>query len=245
MAIDWNMIFDSYGIKTVTDTDKRKAAYVVNEQQLLAVEAAGVTPIKGEQFQVAVLLGDRDSVNASFYFSTRNPDERTPEPRMGGKFISSWLAPGDNVILGNVGKQLFAAKLPAEEPEAVEVAQAVIRAASRESKEALIERAKLATGRPERKVVERNEFTRSIAVVAGALARAAGACEMPGCRSQLFERDDGTAYLEVHHIVPLAEDGEDTLTNAAGLCPSCHRRLHHGKDRQELRALIKSHINGM
>jgi hypothetical protein len=29
-------------------------------------------------------------------------------------------------------------------------------------------------------------------------------------------------YVEVHHIVPTAEDGPDTIDNAAPLCPSCH-----------------------
>ena len=32
-------------------------------------------------------------------------------------------------------------------------------------------------------------------------------------------------FLEVHHILPQAEDGEDTIDNAAPLCPLCHEAV--------------------
>ncbi len=32
-------------------------------------------------------------------------------------------------------------------------------------------------------------------------------------------------WVEVHHIVPQAEDGSDTLDNAAPLCGTCHNRF--------------------
>jgi len=35
--------------------------------------------------------------------------------------------------------------------------------------------------------------------------------------------------LEVHHKVPLAEGGDDTVENAIALCPNCHRHAHYGK----------------
>ncbi|WP_442967956.1 HNH endonuclease [Rheinheimera sp.] len=35
-------------------------------------------------------------------------------------------------------------------------------------------------------------------------------------------------YLEVHHRIPLAEKGEDTLENAIELCPNCHIQAHFG-----------------
>jgi len=38
----------------------------------------------------------------------------------------------------------------------------------------------------------------------------------------------GTPYLEVHHRVPLAENGEDTVENAVAICPNCHRKAHDG-----------------
>ena len=39
----------------------------------------------------------------------------------------------------------------------------------------------------------------------------------------------GTPYLEVHHRVPLAENGEDTVKNAVAICPNCHRKAHDGQ----------------
>jgi 5-methylcytosine-specific restriction enzyme A len=67
-------------------------------------------------------------------------------------------------------------------------------------------------------------------VVAAALKRAKGKCE--GCNSDapFARRSDRTPYLEVHHRIPLAEDGLDTIDNAIALCPNCHREAHHGED---------------
>ncbi len=39
---------------------------------------------------------------------------------------------------------------------------------------------------------------------------------------------DKTPYLEVHHRIPLAKKGEDTVANAIALCPNCHRKSHYG-----------------
>jgi len=72
-------------------------------------------------------------------------------------------------------------------------------------------------------------FNRNPHVVAAVLNRAKGKCE--GCKSVApFERlSDRTPYLEVHHRIPLAEDGDDTIANAIALCPNCHREAHHGQ----------------
>ncbi|MGX5612966.1 HNH endonuclease [Bacillus toyonensis] len=34
--------------------------------------------------------------------------------------------------------------------------------------------------------------------------------------------------MEVHHVVPLAQGGEDSIENAIGICPNCHRKAHYG-----------------
>ena len=68
-------------------------------------------------------------------------------------------------------------------------------------------------------------------VVADALWLAKGVCQGCGAsENNLFERaSNGEVYLEVHHIIPLSEDGSDSLDNACALCPICHRLLHYGK----------------
>ncbi|WP_256325004.1 HNH endonuclease signature motif containing protein [Nitrosomonas sp. Nm132] len=43
-----------------------------------------------------------------------------------------------------------------------------------------------------------------------------------------MRKHDGSPYLEVHHKIPLAFGGEDTVVNAIALCPNCHREAHYG-----------------
>jgi 5-methylcytosine-specific restriction protein A len=55
--------------------------------------------------------------------------------------------------------------------------------------------------------------------------RADGTCQL--CNQPApFSTRDGEPFLEIHHIVPLKEGGEDAIDNVAALCPNCHRRMH-------------------
>ncbi len=91
---------------------------------------------------------------------------------------------------------------------------------------------------PERRAVSREEYIRCPQVIATVLGRAKGKCEL--CReSAPFDRADGTPYLEVHHVIPLSEIGPDSVENAVALCPNCHRRCHHSKDKDETANQLK------
>ncbi len=243
-AADWKNLFDNFGIKKVTKTDKSKRAYVPNAQQLAAIQAAGVTPsthrpAPGRPVTVLFDAGTK-SVECSYYQSQRSEDaDRNPEPRMGHSFISAWLEEGDTVIIGNVGNQLFVAKEPSFSITEQSAADELVRKADPAT---ILKIAKAARGKPPTKLVQRQDFVRNPYVVAGALIRARQKCEMPGCSSALFARDDGSIYLEVHHVHPLAEGGNDSLENAAAVCPSCHRELHLGKERSKRRTLLKNYI---
>ncbi len=68
-------------------------------------------------------------------------------------------------------------------------------------------------------------FKRSPVVRAHVLSRANGRCEF--CGQPGFLRADGTHYLESHHIIKLASDGEDRLTNVIALCANHHREAHY------------------
>jgi predicted HNH restriction endonuclease len=83
--------------------------------------------------------------------------------------------------------------------------------------------------KPEKIKFNRTEYKRNQLVVAEVRYRANGKCDY--CRNPApFQRDkDGEGYLEIHHILPLADGGSDTLDNAAALCPNCHRQAHFGK----------------
>lgn len=80
-------------------------------------------------------------------------------------------------------------------------------------------------------------FVRDPNVIAWVLNRSDGRCEACGAPAP-FTRLEGTPYLEIHHLRPLAEGGPDTVTNALAACPNCHRRLHHGADRRAFRGAI-------
>lgn len=88
-------------------------------------------------------------------------------------------------------------------------------------------------------LVER--YNRDPIVVAIALKRAKGYCEL--CKKVApFKKNDGTDYLEVHHINPLSKGGEDKENNVLALCPNCHRKLHYGKDKDKLVNNIKLNL---
>jgi hypothetical protein len=244
MTIAWNSVFDKFGIKTVTKTDKAKTAYVPNAAQLAAIAAAGIFPSTkrpAHDFRITVLHDKITSISASFYQSERIPDpRRRPEPRMGHAFISSsWLREGDRVLVGNIGSELFAVKLA---PSLVSEDQVNFDIANKASKDTILARAKKAKGKPARKTITREDFERNPYVVAAAIIRSKGKCEMPGCGSALFLREDGTPYLEVHHVIPLGAGGDDTLLNAAALCPHCHRELHFGKEKSLRQGVLAKHV---
>ncbi len=81
---------------------------------------------------------------------------------------------------------------------------------------------------PEKIQVVSLGFRRNADVIVTVLLRAKGICEACGEKAPFARRSDGSPYLEVHHRVALSQNGEDTVENAAALCPNCHRRVHHG-----------------
>jgi 5-methylcytosine-specific restriction protein A len=74
-----------------------------------------------------------------------------------------------------------------------------------------------------------NVQVRSQSVRDYVLKRANGVCE--SCRTPApFNRRNATPYLEPHHILRLADGGPDHPRWVAAICPTCHRRIHHGQD---------------
>ncbi|MDD3517997.1 MAG: HNH endonuclease signature motif containing protein [Chromatiales bacterium] len=90
---------------------------------------------------------------------------------------------------------------------------------------------------PERIETNRPTFLRDMTVRSWIQQNAAGVCE--GCgKLAPFVAEDGTPFLEVHHIRSLADGGSDKITNTVALCPNCHRRAHLSRDRDEFKALL-------
>jgi len=225
-------VFDNAAAKFVTATDMSRLAYVLTMRQVGALRAAGRPPAHDDPFHINILFDpDRFGAEASYYESTRGRDaKRSPEPRMGREVVSQWMSQGDSIVIANIGVAVFAFKQSAAPTEVEDVVAAVAHYVP----DVVFDRATKTTKAPARKVVQRNVYVRDPWVVAAALLRADGFCEMPKCEIALFLRDDGRPYLEVHHIDPLSNGGLDVLENVAALCPRCHRLLHHGQKRAEV-----------
>lgn len=87
-----------------------------------------------------------------------------------------------------------------------------------------------ANRKPKVRYVMARVFDRDPDVVAEVLIRANGKCEGCGATGPFTRKANGEPYLEVHHIVPLAENGYDIVENAVALCPNCHRHRHFGME---------------
>lgn len=81
---------------------------------------------------------------------------------------------------------------------------------------------------PSKVEVVSTQYNRNPDVIAEILERANGFCEICKKEAPFLKKKDKTPYLEVHHIIKLADGGEDTVENAIGVCPNCHRELHFG-----------------
>lgn len=94
---------------------------------------------------------------------------------------------------------------------------------------------------PDKKCVMSEAYYRDPAVVAWALQNAGGKCE--ACGAVGYETDNGTLFLEVHHLVPLSAGGADTVNNAIAVCETCHGKLHRWVGRHGMQADLVRRIH--
>jgi len=116
-----------------------------------------------------------------------------------------------------------------------------IKVSTFDSKQRRQERLKQANKKPISTIAQSRVFIRNADVVVEVLQRANGVCDY--CEKLApFERDnDGHGFLEVHHIIPLSDNGDDTVDNGVALCPNCHRQAHHGKKTFYIKRLEKKY----
>jgi 5-methylcytosine-specific restriction endonuclease McrA len=98
--------------------------------------------------------------------------------------------------------------------------------------------------RPARRVLNAYEYDRDPLVITIARKRAEHRREVHDCGHPTFQTAEGLAYTEVHHIVPLADGGQDTIDNVACLCPTHHREVHLGVRAVELTNYLKGIRSG-
>lgn len=85
------------------------------------------------------------------------------------------------------------------------------------------------------------QYERDPMVVRYVLDCADGQCELCG-NDAPFTNKEEQPYLEVHHVKPLAEGGSDRISNAAALCPNCHRSVHFANDSIERTASLYNRV---
>lgn len=91
----------------------------------------------------------------------------------------------------------------------------------------------LARETPEKREYLVETYVRHVKWAAKAVEVLGDLCLCRGCNNT-FHRQDGTKYIEVHHIVPLFKGGEDGIWNLAVLCAHHHKLAHYGDDKSKL-----------
>ena len=89
------------------------------------------------------------------------------------------------------------------------------------------------------KVSLNEAYSRSIRESAIAILNSNQKCEAK-CKNELFLKlNSNSIYLEAHHLIPISKQRDfeysiDVSSNIVALCPSCHREIHLGKNRNIL-----------
>lgn len=96
---------------------------------------------------------------------------------------------------------------------------------------------------PEKREYIVETYVRHVKWAKLALERYGAFCLVEKCRNTFF-RDDGTRYIEVHHIVPLCQGGEDGWWNLCVLCAHHHRMAHfaNARTRKTFEIKLKAEI---
>ena len=90
----------------------------------------------------------------------------------------------------------------------------------------------IGTDTPDRAKVSGTAYARDPKIRVAVMNRSKGKCEY--CGNSGFKKPNGGRYLECHHIIALANEGKDRMTNVIALCPNDHREAHFGKRGDEL-----------
>ncbi len=234
--------FGDYGLKTVSRTDVNKSAYVPNIPQKRVFEAANIDPMDRGEIIVKELFSNRP-LTISYYATLREGANRTPEPRMGLTDLINYMSVGDEILFTRDENTIFIynlsnlESLDNNESENEELIYSQINI------DLLRTRASSINTRPNQESRTINSYPRNNILRTYIKERSNYSCEMPTCDYIGFEKENGQRYIEVHHVQPLSEGGEDSIENAAALCPTCHRKLHYAENKEEMKIELLDFIN--
>jgi 5-methylcytosine-specific restriction endonuclease McrA len=237
-------IFSSLAIKKVTKTDISKDAYLVTLAQQKVLAKAGFRPGIYPMTAVVplVILDTGEVVEASYYASQRAGSGRPPECRM-GRFLHK-VTLGDKIAFSTDGLDVFLCLLSSRGLDRENAQKAYEEAAVSANEQlplkVLISRAKRSRRKPIIQQTTSATYSRDSSIIAFVHRRSEYKCEMPGCDYVGFRKTNGGQYIETHHITPLAVGGDDSIDNAAALCPTCHRIMHYAHDKLKRTAILRS-----
>jgi 5-methylcytosine-specific restriction enzyme A len=148
----------------------------------------------------------------------------------------------------NMRKAIIFQLVPVDEIEIAPLAQKEIEQLDLEGKSLselrTLALAAAATPAAPQKEARRTYFVRSEKVKAYVLKRAAGRCE--ACKSNApFSKKDGSPYLEPHHIKRISDGGPDHPAFVGAVCPTCHRRIHHGSDGTKINGDLELYVRSV
>ena len=233
-------VFENYALKKISKMDVDKGAYLPNKDQREVLALAGYQPAPKNEVEIFVpliSLIDGSRYEASYYQTVRKGSGRKPETRM-GKF-TDFLEVDKTIAFCTDGKSVFISLVDLDAERSEEDESRVYKVLDPSY---LKSKAQQAGGKPNKVIKEQVEFQRSTEVKSYVLRRADGRCEMPNCDYTPFLKDDKTPYLEVHHVTPLSEEGDDSIYNAVALCANCHRKCHYSSNRDFLKEKLQSFL---
>jgi hypothetical protein len=84
----------------------------------------------------------------------------------------------------------------------------------------------------DRALTVRQEYLRDPKIRQRVIDFSNGKCEY--CQKPGFMKLNGERYLEAHHVISLANNGDDSVDNLIALCPEHHREAHFGANGEAL-----------
>jgi len=231
--------FGIYAIKKVSKTDINRSAYVPNLDQKKIFESHEINPFERRQDIKIKELFTNKILIISYYATLRVGSNRSPEPRMGLSDLISYLTVDDEILFTSDGNEIFIynlSKLSNDNTINEENFYSQVNIDILKKKVSTID---INPSKIEQKIqtYKRNNLLRSYIK-----QRSNYTCEMPKCNYASFTKSNGEKYIEIHHIMPLSEGGEDSIENTIALCPNCHREIHHSKNKEKLNKLLINYL---
>jgi 5-methylcytosine-specific restriction endonuclease McrA len=162
--------------------------------------------------------GEADKVVWKDFFDVAGSTLRTDQ--LNQEFVRIWGSEvGQPVLSAEVGATAAVVAFESEHLETLDLSQLLAKYTVQRN---------AGVARPSTRVLSARAYERDPLVIAIGRKRANHRCEVKDCEHPSFETPQGLRYTEVHHIIPLAEGGDDTIENVACLCAAHHREVHLG-----------------